>query len=352
MPPSASDPRQLLVVLNPARRKALYNLSNEIILHMRSQLELEEGNEAEPEPGSWSDDDTLYEGEGRAGDRAPRPSARPSRTTQPPAQKLVTLRLDALDFLNKWASEFLKGLREIVLEREDAKVLDARKKRLEELQSAPEPSFYGDDLIGFEDDASVRTDRPDIAKLNSLYKPTQTRLATLSFHDRKDVLSCVLLLLLANGSYSAHARVFLLYLTSSLKLPISLLMSEETEVAKSLLVASTEAEKKQAAMSAEAEAEKRRQEGQVGRFFKVGLASVAGAAVIGITGGLAAPVVAGAIGGIMSGLGLGSLASFLGVFWMNSALVGTLFGAFGAKMTAGDPLTMPTDAAANCPRVR
>ena len=113
-------------------------------------------------------------------------------------------------------------------------------------------------------------------------------------------------------------------------------MSEETEVAKSLLMASTEAEKKQAAMSAEAEAEKRRQEGQASRFLKVGLASVAGAAVIGITGGLAAPVVAGAIGTLMGGLGMGTLASFLGVFWMNGALVGALFGAFGAKMTVGE----------------
>jgi hypothetical protein len=55
--------------------------------------------------------------------------------------------------------------------------------------------------------------------------------------------------------------------------------------------------------------------------------------VIGITGGLAAPVVAGAIGGLMGSVGLGGVASFLGVFWMNGALVGTLFGAFGAKMT-------------------
>ena len=35
----------------------------------------------------------------------------------------------------------------------------------------------------------------------------------------------------------------------------------------------------------------------------------------------------------MGTVGLGGLASFLGIFWMNGALVGTLFGAFGAKMT-------------------
>lgn len=350
MPPSAADPRQLLVVLNPVRRKALYNLSNEIVSHMRSQLELEEDDDTGPLPDNWSDDDTLYEGEGRASDRAPRLPPRPGTKTTPPGQKLVTLRLDALEFLNKWAAEFLKSLKEIVLAQEDANVLDGRKKRLEKLANAPEPSFYGDDLMGF--DEAGNAERPDIARLNSLYKPTQTRLATLSFHDRKDVLGCVLLLLLANGSYSAHSRIFLLYLTSSLKLPISLLMSEETEVAKSLLMASSEAEKKQAAMTAETEAEKRRQDGQTGRFWKVGLASVAGAAVIGITGGLAAPVVAGAIGGLMGTLGLGTVASFLGVFWMNSALVGALFGAFGAKMTVGYVRASPASAAADRHRAR
>ncbi|KAG4217942.1 hypothetical protein PC116_g33578, partial [Phytophthora cactorum] len=92
---------------------------------------------------------------------------------------------------------------------------------------------------------------------------------------------------------------------------------------------------KSGGMSAEAEAQKRREEGQVSRFWKVGLASVAGAAIIGVTGGLAAPAVAGVIGGLMGSVGLGGLASFLGIFWMNGALVGTLFGAFGAKMTGG-----------------
>ncbi|KAI0190567.1 hypothetical protein F4808DRAFT_444514 [Astrocystis sublimbata] len=35
----------------------------------------------------------------------------------------------------------------------------------------------------------------------------------------------------------------------------------------------------------------------------------------------------------MGSVGLGGLAGFLGIFWMNGALVGALFGAFGAKMT-------------------
>lgn len=86
-------------------------------------------------------------------------------------------------------------------------------------------------------------------------------------------------------------------------------------------------------LTADAETQKRQAENASSRRWKVGLASIAGAAVIGITGGLAAPVVASAIGGIMGGVGLGGVASFLGVFFMNGALVGTLFGAFGGKMT-------------------
>ena len=34
----------------------------------------------------------------------------------------------------------------------------------------------------------------------------------------------------------------------------------------------------------------------------------------------------------MGGVGLGGVASFLGIFWTNGALVGALFGAYGAKM--------------------
>lgn len=98
-------------------------------------------------------------------------------------------------------------------------------------------------------------------------------------------------------------------------------------------------------MSAEAEAAKRKQQNQQSRYWKVGLASVAGAALIGVTGGLAAPVVAGAIGGIMGSVGLGGVASFLGIFWMNGALVGTLFGAFGARMT----VRMAANPSLSCP---
>lgn len=156
------------------------------------------------------------------------------------------------------------------------------------------------------------------------------------------MLSAILILLLSTGSYSAYARAFVTYLTSAFELTLAALTAEEKEIAKTMIEASTEADKakQNGKMSAEVEAQKRKQQNQTNRFWKVGLASVAGAALIGVTGGLAAPIVAGAVGGLMGSVGLGGLASFLGIFWMNGALVGTLFGAFGARMTVGP--TKPT----------
>lgn len=89
-------------------------------------------------------------------------------------------------------------------------------------------------------------------------------------------------------------------------------------------------------MSGSEETQKRSDDNKVARRWKVGLAGVAGAAVIGVTGGLAAPLVAGAIGTIMGGLGLGATtaAGLLGALAESGVIVGSLFGAYGAGMTS------------------
>lgn len=63
--------------------------------------------------------------------------------------------------------------------------------------------------------------------------------------------------------------------------------------------------------------------------------SQAGAALIGVTGGLAAPLVAGAIGTVMGGLGLGATAAagLLGTLAQSGVIVGALFGAYGGRMS-------------------
>ncbi|KAK1690240.1 YSIRK family gram-positive signal peptide [Colletotrichum godetiae] len=350
MAPLAADPRQLVVVLNPARRKAFYTLLFDITGYMRSQLELKDGDQTadsggNPASPSLPDRNApLFVPDasqsGSSGGRSSSPSHPDHGGSGVHSAQLRALRRAALKHFDEWRKGVLEKVKEIVSVRDDDKILEARKKRLDEQEKLQaESPGVGEDLINF-GDASQASSVPaankvdeEVAALQEHYHPIPSRFTTISVNDRKEVLSCLLVLVLSTGFYSAHSRVLALYLTSAFGLPLSALIAEETEIAKSLVESATSSEGQKASMSAEAEAAKRRQENQKSRFWKVGLASVAGAAVIGITGGLAAPVVAGAIGGIMGSVGLGGVASFLGIFWMNGALVGTLFGAFGAKMT-------------------
>jgi hypothetical protein len=323
MAPLASEPRQVLTVLNLARRKALYTLLVEITAFMRSQLEFHD----------------LARNNAGAAPLLIDPSAENSiiipaaQDATPPSPALVRLRAAAIEHFDAWRKDVLVKLKELLSTPDDAAIVEERRKRTERIaqqqyqrqQQRQQQQQHGEQE---EDPAEA------VARLQSHWHPIPTRLVTISEEDRKETLSCVLLALLSTGHYSADSRVMAVYLASALELPLAVLNTEEVEIAVSLVERSAQAERQQRrTMSAEAEAENRKQQNQSSRYWKVGLASVAGAALIGVTGGLAAPVVAGAIGGIMGSVGLGGVASFLGIFWMNGALVGTLFGAFGARMT-------------------
>ncbi|OTA79916.1 hypothetical protein M434DRAFT_25665 [Hypoxylon sp. CO27-5] len=352
MAPLTSEPDAIRVVLNLARRKVFYSLVVEIAAYMRSQLELPYSPDGSPlspasarSPPPYSETANVPRTrDGNPNNSSPRPQQR-----SPPSPALIRLRKAALLHFDSWRAETLGKLKEVVAKPDDQKVLDARRKRAEQLsaKSKEEPTD-GEDLLSFGDNSrSTQTRTPplpprrgtgtagptSLAAFQALYHPIPTRLTTVPMEDRKEVLSATLILLLSIGNYSAYSRTLVCYLASALEIPPSFLDTEETEIATTMMEAAQKAEQNAGAMSAEAEAAKRREEGKVGRFWKVGLASVAGAAIIGVTGGLAAPAVAGVIGGLMGSVGLGGLASFLGIFWMNGALVGTIFGAFGAKMT-------------------
>lgn len=324
MAPSAADPRQILVVCNDARRSAFYILIQTIIDSMRAELELDTLQHAIADNDPAKTDEPVDD----SADILPR--------------ELIKLRLDALAHFDEWRAETLKKLKEITSAHDDKKVLEARKKRQAQVAEMHKNASPEDLIVLGTTENSGTANATDVAILQKHYTPTQTRFTTTPLEDRRELLSCMLLVMLSTGNYSAYSRTLALHLTSSFALPLAVLITEETEIAKYLVEASTAKGKdgtagKTAAaantMSGDAEAEKRRNENQTSRFWKVGLASVAGAAVIGVTGGLAAPIVAGAIGGIMGSVGLGGVASFLGIFWANGALVGTLFGAYGAKMT-------------------
>ncbi|KAH8656956.1 hypothetical protein BGZ60DRAFT_507648 [Tricladium varicosporioides] len=340
MPPSATDPKDLRLVLNGARRRAFTLLVGNIVTQMRKQIEysfdaptLDAAPLFAPSPTRDGNGSPSIDPEEQA--RQQRLEERLERS--PTTLKLQALKRDALKYFDQWANEVRVELRKITDGPDDARSEQRRREWLETRNVAPPaytpapPNYF---KTPEQESAALAAEQreveeaKDVSMLHTLYEPIPTRFTTIPKEDRVCVVSCLLLLLLSLGHYSAHSRTLLCYLVSSFTLPLSVLTHEETEVARTLMLASKQ-------LSADAETQKRQEENASSRRWKVGLASVAGAALIGITGGLAAPVVAGAIGGIMGGVGLGGVASFLGIFAMNGALVGTLFGAYGAKMTGG-----------------
>ncbi|KAL8751714.1 MAG: hypothetical protein Q9184_005982, partial [Pyrenodesmia sp. 2 TL-2023] len=165
-------------------------------------------------------------------------------------------------------------------------------------------------------------------KLEDIFPRVKTSLTKLSLAQRRLVLHSVLLLLISLERYTARSRVLLLYLTSSLKLGTKALQEEELKVAKGLLESAQQ-------INAEKEAQERIDASVQSRKWKVRAATVAGAAVVGISGGMAAPMVASGVGAIMGGLGLGATAAagYLGTVAGSTYLVGALFGAYGGQMT-------------------
>ncbi|EXJ64691.1 hypothetical protein A1O7_01029 [Cladophialophora yegresii CBS 114405] len=165
-------------------------------------------------------------------------------------------------------------------------------------------------------------------KFKDLFPPTRTPLTKMAMSERTLILHSLLLLLLSLEHYNAYSRVLLLNLTSSLKLPLKTFEQDEYATAKGLLEAAKE-------MSADDEIKRKVKENEETRKRRVRYATVAGAAILGVTGGMAAPLVAAGVGSVMGGLGLGatSAAAYLGSVAGSSVLVGSLFGAYGGRMT-------------------
>ncbi|KAL1965579.1 hypothetical protein VTN77DRAFT_5663 [Rasamsonia byssochlamydoides] len=188
-----------------------------------------------------------------------------------------------------------------------------------------------------DDDTEERQHRPQSqdmstdsvsTRLREIYPPVETPLSQLPRSKKLLILHSLLLLLLSLKHYSAHSRVLLLHVASSLGLSLEDLNHDEAKVARGLLDAAV-------MMSADEETKKKSEQSRNARMWKVGIASVAGAALIGITGGLAAPLVAAGIGTVMGGLGLGATAAagYLGALASSGVIVGGLFGAYGGRMT-------------------
>lgn len=237
------------------------------------------------------------------------------------AGKMQELKKAALDHFDEWRSNVIQRVGEVVNSRKEAEEQTKHASpRPETVHTSTSPRMTFQD--GARYDAGVQN------AMAELYPPVDNPLLRLPKEQRALILHSVLLLLLSLEHYRAESRVLLLRLTTSLGLPIELLGQDESKVARGLL---TVAE----SINADQETKKKAEENRGSRKWKVGLASVAGAALIGVTGGLAAPLLAAGVGSVMGGIGLGGTvaAGYLGTLAGSGVLVGGLFGAYGGKMT-------------------
>ncbi|EKG21875.1 hypothetical protein MPH_00795 [Macrophomina phaseolina MS6] len=221
----------------------------------------------------------------------------------------------ALSFFNAWRVQLLKRLGEVLKVRSKEVAL-AKQER--ERSSRKQQEL---DLLARDDN-----DTPPSPSYRPFAIPTT--LVSLPEESRALLLNSILLLLLSLQNYPAHSRLLLLQLSSSLRLPVTLLCQQETAVAKALLTSARQ-------LSAEEETARAASSNATSRKWKVGLATVAGAALIGVTGGLAAPLLAAGVGTVLGGVGLGATAvgGLLGGLAGSSVLVGGLFGAYGGRIT-------------------
>ena len=247
---------------------------------------------------------TATEGRGR--------QAYDRRTEELSDPETKELRRAALAYLNKWRVGVLRRLGEALKVRSDTIL------REKERREKSEGTF----------DAQEEKDGQHERQARG-YAAVSTKLVQLDEEKRVLLLDSLLLLLLSLEQYSAHSRILLLHMSTSLRLPATTLTEHENKIAKGLLATA------ETQMSAEKETKKKATQNSGERAWKVGLATVGGAALIGLTGGLAAPLLAAGFGTVLGGLGLRATAAagLLGSLAGNFVLIGGLFGAYGGKMT-------------------
>ena len=252
--------------------------------------------------------------------------------SKPEVQELKKV---ALEFFDKWQESVLGRVGQVMnaVSTSDTKTGAGREeeKKAETKVQAPVAADEKVTAAEVEKDKGEQQDQYFTVidkRTKEIYRPIETPLLKLEIEQRRLILHSTILLLLSLEHYAAHSRVLLLYLASSLDISIAWLSEHEGQVARGLLEAAEE-------MNADKETKKKAEENATSRKWKVGLASVAGAAVIGITGGLAAPLVAAGIGSVMGGLGLAgtTAAAYLGSVAGSTVIVGGLFGAYGGRMT-------------------
>ncbi|GAB1610148.1 transmembrane and coiled-coil domain-containing protein 4-like, partial [Argonauta hians] len=130
-------------------------------------------------------------------------------------------------------------------------------------------------------------------------------------------------LLINNGTYDARSRVLAKHLAWLFRIEWDDVIDFEQTLSEQLKTQAYHVSQEQAD-----EKDKRARNSKLKRFALIGLATVGGGTLIGLTGGLAAPLVAAGAGAIIGGTGAAALATTTGV-----AVIGSLFGVAGAGLT-------------------
>lgn len=127
---------------------------------------------------------------------------------------------------------------------------------------------------------------------------------------------------LKDGHYDARARVLIRHVSCLLRVTQQQLEDFEETLGEKLREAGEESEE-------ESSRRQRKERGRkLRRYLLIGLATVGGGTVIGVTGGLAAPLVAAGAGAVLGAGGAAVLGSATGI-----AIIASLFGAAGAGLT-------------------
>ncbi|XP_023444587.1 transmembrane and coiled-coil domain-containing protein 4 isoform X3 [Dasypus novemcinctus] len=128
---------------------------------------------------------------------------------------------------------------------------------------------------------------------------------------------------LKDGRYDARARVLICHVTSLLQVPLG-----ELDILEEMFLESLKETSEEDSETAEASRKKKENRRKWKRYLLIGLATVGGGTVIGVTGGLAAPLVAAGAATIIGSAGAAALGSVAGI-----AVLTSLFGAAGAGLT-------------------
>ncbi|KAJ8370994.1 hypothetical protein SKAU_G00110220 [Synaphobranchus kaupii] len=124
-----------------------------------------------------------------------------------------------------------------------------------------------------------------------------------------------------DGQYDARARVLIRHVSCLLRVSPQQLEEFEETLGERLIEGGEESEE-------ESSRRRRKERGRkLRRYLLIGLATVGGGTVIGVTGGLAAPLVAAGAGAVLGAGGAAALGSAAGI-----AIMASLFGAAGAGL--------------------